>query len=203
VGSLVFANREGFRERLRDKCTRAFSTFEVSLGEQLCVGVEYRDPGYPQVDTQRTRGGHTLPGPQIPVDDRRAKAVIDLSMERARGSPVDGNHRHEGFGSFHHPFMLVAITIGRQVVVGANHFDRPARSKIAVPQRPNRLRKGSESHPQAPTPWISCGVSWGLTNFMRLSLEESRTRCAGWKRVQEIRVSRSFFARCGIPRVFP
>jgi hypothetical protein len=40
----------------------------------------------------------------------------------------------------------------------------------------------------------------GPRHFMRLSCKESRTRDAGWGCVQEIRASRSFFARCGIPR---
>jgi hypothetical protein len=38
-----------------------------------------------------------------------------------------------------------------------------------------------------------------MSTFMRLSFKESCTGCTGRKRVQEIRVSRSFFARCGAP----
>jgi hypothetical protein len=45
---------------------------------------------------------------------------------------------------------------------------------------------------------------WGLVGTDELHavfLKENRTRCTGWGCVQEIRVSRSFFARCGIPRI--
>ena len=37
-------------------------------------------------------------------------------------------------------------------------------------------------------------------NFMRLSLMKAALADNGWSSVQEIRASRSFFARCGIPR---
>ena len=37
-------------------------------------------------------------------------------------------------------------------------------------------------------------------NFMRLSLMKAALADDGWSSVQEIRASRSFFARCGIPR---
>jgi hypothetical protein len=37
------------------------------------------------------------------------------------------------------------------------------------------------------------------TELHAVFLKENRTRGTGWGCVQEIRVSRSFFARCGIP----
>ena len=40
-------------------------------------------------------------------------------------------------------------------------------------------------------------------NFMRLSSLKAAHVAVAWRRVQEIRVSRSFFARCGIPLLFP
>ena len=41
--------------------------------------------------------------------------------------------------------------------------------------------------------------SMGTDELHAVLLKENRTRCTGWGCVQEIRVSRSFFARCGIP----
>src|ERR1700677_4160478 len=39
-----------------------------------------------------------------------------------------------------------------------------------------------------------------LTSFMRLSSMKAAHVALAWRRVLEIRVSRSFFARCGIPQ---
>jgi hypothetical protein len=42
-----------------------------------------------------------------------------------------------------------------------------------------------------------------LASFMRLSLMKAAHVAVAWGRVQEIRVSRSFFARCGILLPYP
>jgi hypothetical protein len=40
-----------------------------------------------------------------------------------------------------------------------------------------------------------------LMDLMRLSLMKAAHVVVAWGRVQEIRASRSFFARCGIPQL--
>jgi hypothetical protein len=39
-------------------------------------------------------------------------------------------------------------------------------------------------------------------NLMRLSSQKAAHATLVWNRVQEIRASRSYFARCGIPRLY-
>ena len=57
------------------------------------------------------------------------------------------------------------------------------------------------NEPRVPhTPGFPERRGWGNTPHAAF-LNESRTRGTGWRCVQEIRVSRSFFARCGIPRL--
>jgi hypothetical protein len=68
---------------------------------------------------------------------------------------------------------------------------------LCLNHKPRTLVSPTHNSPGAPYPRISCLGWWGPRNFMRFSLEKTAHANAGWGCVQEIRVSRSFFARCG------
>jgi hypothetical protein len=51
-----------FRQRAADESTRADSSLKVSFGEELCIGIQERNPRNAQFGRQRSSGGYLLAG---------------------------------------------------------------------------------------------------------------------------------------------
>ena len=76
-------------QRRGDERARTDSGFEITFGEQLCIGVEDGKTGDAQLGCELAAGENLFARPQVAAQDGRAIAVIDLLVERRGVVAVD------------------------------------------------------------------------------------------------------------------
>ena len=77
------------RQGCRNEGSRSNSTFEVTLGEQPCIGAKDRTTGYLQIFRQVPAGRYLLSGLQVATQNCGTEPFADLAVQRKRIQAVD------------------------------------------------------------------------------------------------------------------
>jgi len=86
------ARRELLRKGTGDNSPRADSARQVAFCEKLGVGIQHRETGNADLESEDARGGNSLAWAKVAVRDSGAKRVVDLAMRRRRGAAIDRDH---------------------------------------------------------------------------------------------------------------
>src|SRR5690349_14957678 len=85
--------QQAIGKRVRHEGSAALASCEVAFGVQLIVGEAHRVARDVEIIGERARGGQARSSSEAAVDNRAAKTVVELSMQRRR---VSGIERDEG-----------------------------------------------------------------------------------------------------------
>ena len=114
----------------RDVRPRADAAVEVALGDELLVRVENRKARDPELGREGPRRGNSLAGPQPPAQDRLAKPVVELPVQRRRGPSIDGHDGNEPRWDLRHAEIVMAMQNRAQMAIEADRSTGQTRPAI-------------------------------------------------------------------------